>query len=169
MSALPPESPATNNVPSESDGGSAHERLTQSRERISVWLTDENRGAGSPDHAGGGAASSQDERPNPVAAIAIEVLTEWWRSHPLQATANLAGAAARQAIVPLVRRYPAAVLGAAAVAGALLVRTRAWRWVLRPAVVVGVASQIAARIMSRMATDPVPGDPPAVDTIRSQP
>ena len=88
----------------------------------------------------------------PVAAIAIDVMTEWWNQHPLHASASLAGAAARGAIVPLVRRHPAVVLGVAAIAGAVLVRSRAWRWLLRPALVAGIASQIASRFLSRAAT-----------------
>ena len=169
MSAVPPESTPSTQVLEGSDGDSGNERLTQSRERISVWLADEDRAAKSPAAPDIHAAPSQDERRHPVVAIAIDVLSEWWRQHPLRASASLAGTTARQAIVPLVRRHPIAVLGVAAISGAVLVRTRAWRWVLRPAVVAGVAAQIAAQVMSRVATLPTPRDPDVDASQRNAP
>jgi len=146
MSALPPSS---DHVNGQSDAGaSARERLAESRQRISVWLSDDEHGDGN--------TPNDTTRPrggtNRVAAIAIDVVSEWWNQHPLHASASLAGAAARGVIVPLVRRHPAVVLGAAAVAGAVLMRSRAWRWLLRPALVAGVASQLASRLLTRAAT-----------------
>ncbi len=80
------------------------------------------------------------------------MIGEWWDEHPLHASATLALKASRTAIVPLVRRHPAAVLGGAAVVGAVIIWARPWRWLLRPALVAGVASQLAARAIARMAT-----------------
>jgi len=125
---------------------SARERLRQSRQRIAVWLEGDHDDAHDAFHHDG---------THPVAAILTELLSEWWRRHPLYASANFAGDAARNAIVPLVRRHPIAVLAVAAIAGAVVVRSRGWRWVVRPAVMAGVASQIAARVISQT--------PPPVD------
>lgn len=128
----------------------AIERLTQSRERMSYWLNDDERHA----HANGNThePGSADGEPTSVGGIVREVIGEWWAEHPLHASATLAFKASRTAIVPLVRRHPAAVLGGAAVAGAVIVWARPWRWLLRPALVAGVASQLAARAIARMAT-----------------
>ncbi len=158
MSALPSEPTAGSAIPpfeaADSNAGvSARERLAQSRQRMSFWLSDEHRDPNdATTDAPNDTARSDDALPNPVAAIAIDVMTEWWSQHPLHASASLAGAAARSALVPLVRRHPAAVLAVAALAGAVLVRSRAWRWLLRPALVAGVASQIGSRLLSRAAT-----------------
>ena len=159
MSAQPPESDAghipTFEASDAETGASARERLAQSRQRMSYWLLDEEHAASEPGSDPGSTNDSHrphDSVGNPVAAIAIDVMTEWWNQHPLHASASLAGAAARGAIVPLVRRHPAVVLGVAAIAGAVLVRSRAWRWLLRPALVAGIASQIASRFLSRAAT-----------------
>ncbi len=148
-SAIPPFG-----APDANAGVSARERLAQSRQRMSFWLSDEQRDSNSAATTDdpNGSPRPHDAVKNPVAAIAIDVMTEWWSQHPLHASASLAGAAARGAIVPLVRRHPAAVLGVAALAGAVVVRSRAWRWLLRPALVAGVASQIASRLLARTAT-----------------
>ena len=131
---------------------SAVERLARSRERMSFWLADDD-GSG---HANG---SGSDLDPAPHATVSVggivgEVVGEWWAEHPLHTSATLALAASRSAIVPMVRRHPAAVLGSAAVVGAALVWARPWRWLLRPALILGIASQLAARTMTRMATVP---------------
>jgi hypothetical protein len=155
MSTQPPETPGgAREVPVMTNGElSPRERLTQSRQRISVWL-EEDRDA---PHA---QMRSHNEGTHPVTAILKDVLSEWWRHHPLYTSVNITGDAARDAIVPLVRRYPIVVLGVAAVAGALLVRSRAWRWVVRPAVVAGLASQIVARAVSQMQSAAAAADRP---------
>ena len=128
----------------------ANERLTQSRERMSYWLNDDEREA----RANGNSRTTErgDDHPVSVGGIVREVISEWWDEHPLHASATLAFKASRIAIVPLVRRHPAAVLGGAAVVGAVIIWARPWRWLLRPALVAGVASQLAARAIARMAT-----------------
>ena len=128
----------------------ANERLTQSRERMSYWLNDDEREA----RANGNSRTTErgDDQTVSVGGIVREVIGEWWDEHPLHASATLAFKASRTAIVPLVRRHPAAVLGGAAVVGAVIIWARPWRWLLRPALVAGVASQLAARAIARMAT-----------------
>lgn len=118
---------------------------------MSFWLADDD---GSARSRANGTIDSDHGRQEPISVGGIvgEVVGEWWAEHPLHTTATLAMAASRSAIVPLVRRHPAAVLGSAAVVGAMLVWARPWRWLLRPALILGVASQLAARTMTRMAT-----------------
>lgn len=121
----------------------ASERLTRSRERMSHWLNDDDRDD---------AARNVDHSPTSIGGIVTEVISEWWAEHPLHASAAFALSASRTAIVPLVRRHPAATLGGAAALGAVIIWARPWRWLLRPALVAGVASQLAARTITRMAT-----------------
>ena len=133
----------------------AGERLTRSRERMSYWLADEER-EGHPRRRANGEANAEHAEPISVGGIVGEVIGEWWAEHPLHASASLALAASRTAIVPLVRRHPAAVLGGATVVGAVLVWARPWRWLFRPAIIAGVASQLTARAITRMATSSRP-------------
>ena len=132
----------------------ASERLTRSREQMSHWLTDDDRDDRQRTRANRHAPASQsnDHAPASIGGIVGEVISEWWSEHPLHASATLALTASRTAIVPLVRRHPAAVLGGAAAVGAAIIWARPWRWLLRPALVAGVASQLAARTITRMAT-----------------
>ena len=134
----------------ESDAGlTAGERLARSRERMSFWLADDDGSARS--RANGSIEPGHvHHEPLSVGGIVGEVVGEWWADHPLHTSATLAIAASRSAIVPLVRRHPAAVLGSAAVVGAALVWARPWRWLLRPALILGIASQLAARTMTRL-------------------
>jgi hypothetical protein len=132
----------------------ASERLTRSRERMSHWLTDDDRddAARTPHNGRTDAGRNVDHSPTSIGGIVTEVISEWWAEHPLHASAAFALSASRTAIVPLVRRHPAATLGGAAALGAVIIWARPWRWLLRPALVAGVASQLAARTITRMAT-----------------
>lgn len=145
MSAIPDDLPAATNL-------SAQERLARSRANMNRWLVDDD--AARADTSGSGAGLSgwlQKLRNQPLAALAIDALTDRWSRHPLHTTVRVAEAAARETIAPLVRRHPAAVLGASAVAGALLVRAKPWRWLARPALLTGLVAQIAALLVARLA------------------
>lgn len=140
----------------------ASERLTRSREQMSHWLTNDDRDDRQRTRANRHAPASRsnvrnnDHAPTSIGGIVGEVISEWWSEHPLHASATLALTASRTAIVPLVRRHPAAVLGGAAALGAVMIWARPWRWLLRPALVAGVASQLAARTIARLATTSKP-------------
>lgn len=135
---------------------SAQERLIQSRESISRWLIKQDPGAGTtanpdPAQSPGSTPSLRSLLTNPVAQIGLDLLTQWWTQLPLLKSARHAEEAANEAIAPLVRRHPVAVLGTAAAAGALLVWCRPWRWLPGPAKLAGIASNIALGAVSRMA------------------
>jgi len=134
---------------------SAQERLIQSRESMSRWLVKQDPGVGgvaNPDAAQlpGTRSDLRSLLAHPVALICLELLTQWWSQHPLLKSARHAEHAANEAIAPLVRRHPVAVLGAAAAAGALLVWLRPWRWLPGPAKLGGIASSVALGAVSRM-------------------
>jgi len=137
---------------------SAQDRLARSRENMSRWLADDDA-ARAETQASGSILSGwlQRLRGQPLAALALDALTDRWSRHPLQTTVRVAGAAARETIVPLVRRHPAATLGASAVVGALLVRTRPWRWLARPALLTGLVAQVAALLLARLTAPPRSG------------
>ena len=152
MSALPDALPRAEAAPADL---SAQERLARSRANMNRWLADDD--AARADTSGSGAGLSgwlQKLRGQPLAALAIDALTDRWSRHPLHTTVRVAEAAARETIAPLVRRHPAAVLGASAVAGALLVRAKPWRWLARPALLTGLVAQIAALLVARLTAPP---------------
>jgi hypothetical protein len=149
---------------------SAQERLLQSRQRLANWLAED--GNASP-HPGPGKPAAlprwlQGLRTNPIAAIVIDALAAQWSRHPLNTSLRLVSAAADRAIAPLVQKHPWAVLGGSAVIGALLVLSKPWRWLPKPAIAAGVAAQLTAQVISylsalRPADAAVDDSPPNAD------
>ena len=64
----------------------------------------------------------------PGAELLVGVLRDWWDQHPAQALLSAVAQAAQAALRPLARRHPFALMAGAALAGAVLARTRPWRW-----------------------------------------
>ena len=152
MSAVPNASPAAENAATGAAAPeSAQMRLARSRAAITGWLAADEAERAAPGGPGGLPAWLQQLRRHPLAAIAVDALSERWSRHPLAASIQVAEVAAEQTVAPLVRRHPVAMLGASALAGALLIRARPWRWLLRPALLGGVATQLVSLVLDRLA------------------
>lgn len=102
----------------------AAERLASSRERL--------RQALAPPSAGGAASE-------PI----IETLARAWALPQLA----LLGDLARAAIEPLAQRRPYTTVLVAAVAGAVLVKLRPWRGLLRPALLAGAVPLLTQTLL----------------------
>jgi hypothetical protein len=89
----------------------------------------------------------------PGAALVIDAFEHWWAEHPLHAAGSLAEEASRRYVGPLARKNPVAVVVGGVVFGALLVASKPWRWLLRPALLIGLVPQIAAQALKRMPLD----------------
>ncbi|MFN6997655.1 MAG: hypothetical protein ACK4PH_25990 [Aquincola tertiaricarbonis] len=138
------------------------ERLAISRARMRGFLM-ERTAAGRRRRATVGDASALPGidllmaklQEHPMAAAVVDAVTNWWKSHPVHAFGVILGSAARDAAGPLVRRHPIAAVAAAVVGGALLLRMRPWRLVLKSALFAGLASQVASRLVSAVPLDTV--------------
>ena len=86
----------------------------------------------------------------PGVAIVIEAVKMWWEQHPLRPAGAIAQHAARRIVAPMVQRSPFAFIGSALVIGAVLMVARPWRWLLRPALFVGIVPQLVAQVMKRL-------------------
>lgn len=89
----------------------------------------------------------------PGATLLLESIEHWWAEHPLRAAGSLAEEASRRYVGPMARDNPVAVVVGAAVFGALLIASKPWRWLLRPALFFGLVPQIAAQALKRMPLD----------------
>lgn len=140
------------------------ERLALSRARIRGFLTESDRGRRRRKATVGDASSlpgvdllMSKLREHPMAAAVMDAVSNWWKSHPVHAFGVIAGSTLRDAAGPLVRRHPVAMVAAAVLAGAVLMRMRPWRLVLKSALFAGLASQVASRVIAAVPIDTVIG------------
>lgn len=135
---------------------SAADRLTESRNRMRTAMMEISHppkrapllGTG----GGGGdfiARLLSRVKALPAAAIVIESVEVWWQQHPLRTVGVVAEEAARAFVKPIAQRSPQTLIFGAATLGALLALTRPWRWLLRPALFVGLVPQLMAQALKR--------------------
>ena len=106
MSTVPGASPVAENATiGAAAPESAQARLARSRAAITGWLAADEAERAAPGGPGGLPAWLQQLRRHPLAAIAVDALSERWSRHPLAASIQVAEVAAEQAVAPLVRRH----------------------------------------------------------------
>ena len=136
---------------------SATERLTASRARLRSALMDIAHPPPRPsafDGLSGLKAQIMDRvRAVPGADLVIETLEGWWAQHPLHAVGLVAEEASRSFVLPVARTNPLALVVGSLIVGALLVLSRPWKWLLKPALFVGLVPQLAAHALQRMPID----------------
>jgi hypothetical protein len=105
-------------------------RLTQSREHLAGWLAQDRSARAARTNSGWGAALASLPLigglvNHPVASLALGALTQGWLPRSSPVTGQPAAALALSTALIVVRRYPKLSLGAALLAGAALLWSRA--------------------------------------------
>lgn len=144
-------------LPSSPSVGGAVERLARSRQRLrEALLPPPPKAHGHPLGEGLGALATDlvnRAKAVPGAQLLLEALHDWWAQHPLRTASLVAAAAARKLAAPLAERSPLALVLGAALVGALFALSRPSRWLLRPALVAGLAPALAARVIRELPID----------------
>ena len=161
MSAtLPPSGlPSTRAAEDEGEPASAAQRLAESRERMRLWMLQTDGRHRARQRAA--AAEAAGERPawldrlrsHPIVGTVVDAVTSWWANHPLHPAVSLGTSVVRDAIAPLARRHPLAVVTGAFAVGGALAYFRPWRWIAKPALFAGLASQIVTRFITQIPLD----------------
>lgn len=88
---------------------------------------------------------------HPAVSTARDTLRQWWLAHPWRPLLTVGIEAGKQAVMPLARRHPMRLLGAAMLGGAVLSRWRPWKWIIASAAP-ALAASLLPTLISRAAT-----------------
>ena len=83
-----------------------------------------------------------------------QALRQGESAHPLQKALNTAAVTAELVLQPIAQAHPYRLVMGAALAGALLVKTRTWRWLPAPAVLAGLVPQLVNAVSSQRKDKP---------------
>ena len=147
----------------ESNPLTAAQRLAESRERLRQYMMrgdgrHEARRRTAAAQAEGTRASTIDRlRSLPVVGVVIDAVSAWWTNHPLHSAASVAQTVAEDAVAPLTRRHPVAVLVGAFFVGGAIAWFKPWRLLGKSALFGGLVSQVASHALTQMPWESVLG------------
>ena len=128
---------------------SASDRLALSREHLRNALSEEAFTPGKA-NPGFGANSFTALLAKLKSATTVHlmqvVLRNWWHQHPLRGALTLSAGAAEVLVQPVAQKHPLALMLGSALAGAVLFRTRPWRWVPASALLTGLLPRFVSAL-----------------------
>ena len=127
------------------------ERLALSRERLRQTMQQGAKpfkGASKPLLGATGAAWVNSFKSAPGVSIILEAVGSWWARHPLRLASMVAAEAATAVVQPIAQRNPVGLVLGALVLGAVVVWSRPWRWILKPALLAGLFPQLLSKVIA---------------------
>lgn len=123
---------------------SASDRLAISRERLRLALNQaaKPRTASASASANSVGALLADLKAVTSVRLTQLVLRNWWQQHPLRSAMQLSAEAAEIVVQPIAQTHPYGLVLGSALAGALLVRARPWRWIPVSALLAGLLPKL---------------------------
>lgn len=123
------------------------ERLELSRTRLRTAMAPDTHLPPSTDRS---SAWLKAVRDTPAVAVVLDAVGAWWRQHPARLVVEAAADAVRTAARPLAQHRPLVLVGIAALGGGLLMWSRPWRWLAKPALFTGLAPQLLSRVLASL-------------------
>lgn len=126
------------------------DRLDLSRARLRQAMLASTKPASSSARPKSGVTSAwlDGVKSSPGVSILLEAASGWWMRHPLRLATRVSADAANAVIRPIAQRNPLGLVLGALVIGAVVAWTRPWRWVLKPALLVGLLPQVISKVIT---------------------
>lgn len=86
----------------------------------------------------------------PGIGVVVKAFSRWWSQHPLRFAGIAAADATKAVMQPVAQRNPWGLVLGSFVAGGLFAWSRPWRWILKPALFVGLVPQVVAKVMTHV-------------------
>jgi hypothetical protein len=77
-----------------------------------------------------------------------EAVNQWLADHPIKLASDVLGDVTKSVVAPMAQRSPILFVTSALVVGGLLVWSRPWTWLLKPAVIAGIVPQIISKALA---------------------
>ena len=146
------------------------DRLALSRERMRQALQGKpaprSGGAFVGDAAGAPVPWLQSLRSLPIAGVVFDAVLSWWEQHPLRIGFVVASSAAKALARPIAQRNPLGLVLGTFLLGGLVMWSRPWRWLLKPALFAGLLPQLVNKVLARL---PSQAWPPAAQAAPTSP
>jgi hypothetical protein len=77
-----------------------------------------------------------------------EAVNQWLAEHPIKLASEVFSDVTKSVVTPIAQRRPILFVASAVAVGALLVWTRPWSWLLKPAVVATLVPQVISKVLA---------------------
>jgi hypothetical protein len=77
-----------------------------------------------------------------------EAVNQWLAEHPVKLASEVLGDITKSVVTPIAQRSPILFVASALAVGAVLVWSRPWTWLLKPAIIAGLVPQVISKAIA---------------------